>query len=106
MGTLISRDTLRPSSFHWRPGEPFLAKKNLHTLLEDAAGENSPPSSYPLPVFNEGCTFYQPRGKVPGGRCVVPRGPRLCGGLWCEYPMGVTTGAGVCMNSFDLSYKL
>ena len=40
------------------------SQKKLHTLLEDDAGENSPPSSYPLPVFNEGCTFYQPRGKV------------------------------------------
>ena len=64
--TLISRDTLRPPSFHWRPVEPFLAKKKrtLHTLLEDDTGENSPPSSYCVPVFNEGCTFYQPRGKV------------------------------------------
>ena len=42
----------------------IFSQKTLHTLLEDDTGENSPPSSYCVPVFNEGCTFYQPRGKV------------------------------------------
>ena len=32
--TLISRDTLRPPSFHWRPVEPVLAKKNSTLYLK------------------------------------------------------------------------